>query len=219
MDSSDKTNVGKLHIVITFVILIEVIILLVVFAAFLLNKDSEEGTIAVSETHNETASYEEQPIDIIEEAPIIPEVAPTPTPLPTFEYTIEGITFDIPGKFKNVNNSFQSDCSQLYFISKKIEGFWAIYMIASDEDIDGYADSAVNSYLSGATRESATDSHVAGCKSRSYKYSGTINNEKYILAAELIVSPDNDGVIGVVFLTPENNSELEDYDKVIGSGQ
>ncbi len=219
MNSSDKTSVGKLHIVITIVILIEVIILLVVFIVFVLNKDSAEDASAVSEANNETVSYEEPSIEIIEETPTASDVTPTPTPLPTFEYTIDGITFDIPGKYKNINNSFQSDYSKIYFISQKIDGFWAIYMLASDEDIDGFADSAVSSYISGGMRESAKDSHVAGCKSRSYKYSGNVNKEKYILSAELIVSPDNDGVIGVIFLTPEDNSELEDYAFVIRSGR
>ena len=221
MNSSDKTTVGKLHIVITIVILLEVILLLGIFSAYLLVRNKVEETNIDSEIPTEKVTSDEQAPKIIEEAPSTSEKteAAADLPLSTFEYTIDGITFEIPEKYRSVNNSYQSDFSQLYFISQKIEGFWAIYMIASDKDIDGYADSAVSSYISNAKRDSAADSSVAGCKSRTYKYSGNINNEKYLLAAEIVVSPSNDGVIGIIFVTPEKDSELEDYAEIIGSGK
>lgn len=217
MNSSDKTTVGKLHIIIVVVILIEVIILLVVFTVFILRKNSPKETTIVSENSNENTTTEDSSIDAVTDAHVNSESTETILPS-TFTYTIDGLSFEIPDTYKTSGNSFQSDYSKLYFVSQKIEGFWALYMLASDKDIDGYADSAVSSYMAGAIRESTADSFVAGCKSRHYKYTGNINGEKYILSAEIIVSPSNDGAIGIIFLTPERNSELKDYDSIIKSG-
>ena len=127
-------------------------------------------------------------------------------------YSVGGITFEIPGKYIYNDGTFSSNYSILHIESQeKVDGFWEVYLLASNKDIDDIADNAVNQILSDGYRESALDSNVAGQKSRIYTYSGIKNDEKYLLSLEIIMDTNIEGFIMAAFLTPEDNSELDDY--------
>lgn len=223
MGGEENNNGGKLHIVISIIIGIEILALIGIFGLFVINKSSsntsEIASSPVTSASSDTSTTSNTPVS----KPTIPEATPTPVPTPTpvvtIQHNVDGITFEIPDKFKNTNGDFKSDYSQLYFFSKKIPGFWAIYMVAPDSEIDNYADTYVTQYFPGAKREEADDTTVAGCKGRKYKYTANYNGENSILVANIVVSPSKDGVIAAIFLTPEKNSELADYNSIIESAK
>ncbi len=226
MGGEEQSKGSKLHIIIAIVIGIEIIALLGIFGFFVINKsDSNKSETAsapiTNSTSSDTPATNNSPVTETSATKTTPTPTPIPTPTPvvTIQHTVDGITFEIPDKFKNTNGDFKSDYSQLYFFSKKIPGFWAIYMVAPDSEIDNYADTYVTQYFPGAKREEADDTTVAGCEGRKYKYSANYNGESSILVANIVVSPSKDGVVAAIFLTPEKNSELADYISIIESAK
>ncbi len=137
-----------------------------------------------------------------------------------FNYSIGGITFEIPDNYYYEDGSFSSDYSRLGFENEKVEDFWNVYLYIDNAAFNDMADQQIGEVLSNPYRELSQSTYVAGNKSLLYVYTGEINDEPVTVMFAIIICSDSESAIYVYFETPnDSNEEIADFEDILDDAE
>ncbi len=137
------------------------------------------------------------------------------------EYSIAGITFTIPAKYKEDGGNFEAADGNSGIFLFAGDGITADQFDKAGNQLDEKMDEFVAELLTSPVRKSALESEVAGFKARSYCYTGEIDGHQMTAYLDLINSTEKEKLVIAAGVAEESvDEELEtDYKNVLSSAR